>query len=265
MKNTIHIILTEVWWFGLKEAQACIFAGLFFLAIFLVPRGGIAEIPRYDLLLIIALAIQIMMVVFKLETLDELKAICVFHIVGFVLEVFKTSGGIQSWSYQDFAYTKILNVPLFSGFMYAAVGSYIIQAWRLLKLRIEHHPPYWLTISLAVMIYSNFFTHHYFYDIRWFLAVTALIIYARTTVVFTPRTSERRMPLWLAFILIGFFIWLAENFCTLFGIWSYPHQMGAWSLVHLTKWSSWTLLAIVTFTILANLKHIKAEMKQQTR
>ncbi len=60
----------------------------------------------------------------KLETLDELKAICLFHLIGFVLEVFKTSAGIRSWVYPDFAYSKVLGVPLFSGFMYAAVGSY---------------------------------------------------------------------------------------------------------------------------------------------
>ena len=29
-------------------------------------------------------------------------------------------------------------VPLFSGFMYAAVGSYIAQAWRILKLELEN-------------------------------------------------------------------------------------------------------------------------------
>src|SRR5262249_11577376 len=66
---------------------------------------------------------------------------CLFHLLGFALEVFKTSSGIQSWSYPDFAYTKLFGVPLFSGFMYAAVGSYIIQAWRLFDLRIRHHPP----------------------------------------------------------------------------------------------------------------------------
>ncbi|WP_373997122.1 DUF817 family protein [Duganella vulcania] len=27
---------------------------------------------------------------------------------------------------------------------YAAVGSYLIQAWRLFDLRIRHHPQYWM-------------------------------------------------------------------------------------------------------------------------
>ena len=61
----------------------------------------------------------------------------------------------------------------------------------------------------------------------------------------------------LAFVLIGFFIWLAENAATFFGIWRYPHQLGAWATVHVAKWSSWSLLVIMTFTIVANLKHIK--------
>jgi uncharacterized membrane protein YoaT (DUF817 family) len=252
--------LTELLFFGIKEARACLFAGLFFAAVFLMPRSGLFDIPRYDALLIIAIAIQVWMVWTKLETLDELKAISLFHVVGFALEVFKTSGSIQSWSYPDFAYTKILGVPLFSGFMYAAVGSYIIQAWRLLELRITHYPPYWMASLIALLIYANFFTHHYIGDYRWYLAACALGLYARTTVIFKPYDRERAMPLFLAFILIGFFIWLAENISTFFGIWRYPNQLGAWSTVHLGKWSSWSLLAIMTFTIVANLKHVKARI-----
>ncbi|MGL3609117.1 DUF817 domain-containing protein [Rhizobium sp. G187] len=246
--------------FGIKEARACLFAGLFFLSIFLVPRGGLYGLPRYDLLLVIALAIQIWMVWAKLETFDELKAICLFHVVGFALEVFKTSGSIQSWSYPDFAYTKLLGVPLFSGFMYAAVGSYIIQAWRLFDLRIRHHPPYWMAILVAAAIYANFFTHHYIGDYRWYLAALAIGLYARATVIFRPFDRDRRMPLILAFILIGFFIWLAENISTFFAVWHYPNQIGAWSTVHLGKWSSWTMLVIMTFTIVASLKHIREKI-----
>jgi uncharacterized membrane protein YoaT (DUF817 family) len=246
--------------FGIKEARACLFAGLFFAAMFLLPRQGLLGIPRYDLLLIVALAIQAWMLLAHLETLDEAKAIALFHAVGFALEVFKTSGPIQSWAYPDFAYTKIAGVPLFSGFMYAAVGSYIIQAWRLLDLRIEHHPPYWMAGALALAVYANFFLHHYIGDFRWYIAACVLGLYARATVVFRPYDRERRMPLLLAFILIGFFIWLAENIGTFFGVWRYPNQLGAWSTVHLGKWSSWSLLVIMTFTIVVNLKHIKSKI-----
>ena len=252
--------LVEFLYFGIKEARACLFAGLFFAAIFVVPRAGLFGIPRYDLLLLIALAIQAFMVLAKLETLDELKAITLFHAVGFALEAFKTSPAIGSWSYPDFAYTKVLGVPLFSGFMYAAVGSYVIQAWRLLDVRIRHHPPYWLATLVALAIYVNFFTHHWIGDYRWYIAACALGVYARTTVVFRPLDRDRRMPMLLAFVLVGFFIWLAENFSTFFGIWRYPDQLGAWSTVHVGKWSSWSLLVVMTFTIVAHLKHIKASI-----
>jgi uncharacterized membrane protein YoaT (DUF817 family) len=252
--------LTEFLWFGIKQARACLFAGLFFLAVFGVPRAGVLGIPRYDLLLLIALAIQAGMVWAKIETWDELKAISFFHLLGFGLELFKTSESIRSWSYPDFAYTKLFGVPLFSGFMYAAVGSYIIQAWRLFDLRVRHHPPYWMAALVALAIYANFFTHHYIPDLRWYLAALALGLYARTTVVFRPLDRDRTMPLLVAFLLIGFFVWLAENISTFFGIWRYPDQLGAWTAVHVGKWSSWSLLVVMTFTIVVNLKHIKARV-----
>jgi uncharacterized membrane protein YoaT (DUF817 family) len=250
----------EFLYFGLKEARACLFAGLFFLAVFSVPRTGLFGLPRYDVLLLIALAIQGWMLWAKLETWDEMRAILVFHALGFALEAFKTSSGIKSWTYPDFAYTKVLGVPLFSGFMYAAVGSYMIQAWRLFNLKIERHPPYWMAAILAIAIYANFFTHHFIGDYRWYLAAIALGLYARACVVFTPLDRPRRMPLLVSFLLIGLFIWLAENISTVFGLWRYPNQVGAWAHVHVGKWSSWSLLVMMTFAIIASLKHIKASI-----
>ncbi len=247
----------EFWYFGIKQARACLFVGLFFAAVFTVPRDGLLRIPRYDLLLLIALGIQAWMLWAKLETWDEAKAITLFHLIGFALEVFKTSSGIRSWSYPEFAYTKLFGVPLFSGFMYAAIGSYIIQAWRLLDLRVRHHPPYWMAALIAVLIYANFFTHHYIGDYRWYLAACALGLYARASVIYRPLDRDRSMPLLLGFLLIGLFIWLAENIGTFFGVWRYPNQIGAWAVVHVGKWSSWSLLVIMTFTIVAHLKHIK--------
>lgn len=250
----------EFFYFGIKEARACLFVGLFFAAIMLIPRSGIAGLPRYDVLLFVALGVQFWMVRSGLETVDELKAISLFHVVGFALEVFKTSSSIGSWSYPDAGYSKLFGVPLFSGFMYAAIGSYIIQAWRLFDLRIRHHPSYWMSALVAILIYANFFTHHFIGDYRWYLAAGALGLYARATVVFRPLDKDREMPLMLAFVLIGFFIWVAENIGTFFGVWKYPNQLGAWSAVHIGKWSSWSLLVIMTFTIVANLKHYKASV-----
>nr|WP_233836603.1 DUF817 domain-containing protein [Paraburkholderia sp. ZP32-5] len=253
-------VLFECLAFGIKEARCCLFAAVVFLAIFAVPRAGLAGIPRYDLLLVIALAAQVVMIWTGLESVDEVKAISLFHVIGFALEVFKTSKGIQAWSYPDFAYTKVWGVPLFSGFMYAAVGSYVIQAWRILELRVRHHPPHWMAGAIAVMIYANFFTHRYIGDYRWYLTCVLVGLYARTTVYFRPLDRRRKMPLLLAFVLIGFFLWIAENFGTFFAIWQYPNQIGAWATVGAGKWSSWSLLIVMTFTIVANLKHVKARI-----
>lgn len=252
--------LCEFLYFGLKEARACLFVVLFFAAVFTVPRGGLLGIARYDLLLLWALAVQAWMLWAKLETWDEAKAIGLFHLFGFGLEVFKVSPAIGSWSYPDAALTKLWGVPLFAGFMYASVGSYVIQAWRLFDLRIRHHPPYWMAGLVAGLMYANFFTHHFIGDYRWYLAAAALGLYARTTVEFRPLDRVRRMPLLLAFVLIGFFVWLAENLGTFFSLWRYPNQLGAWATVHLGKWSSWALLVVMTFTLVANLKHLKARV-----
>lgn len=257
-RSDARALLVEFLHFTQKEARSCVFAGLFFAAVLFVPRTGVFGLPRYDVLLVIALAIQAWLLRTGRESLDELKAICLFHVLGFALEVFKTSSGVKSWSYPDFGYTKVFGVPLFSGFMYAAVGSYIIQAWRLLNLRVVHHPPYWMAGLIATAIYLNFFTHHYIGDYRWYLAAAALGLYARAQIVFRPHLRDRRMPLPLALILVGFFIWLAENIGTFFGLWAYPHQLGAWAAVHVSKWSAWSLLVLMSFTIVTNLKHVKA-------
>ena len=139
-------------------------------------------------------------------------------------------------------------------FITATPGGDVMQQ------RVVHHPPYWMAVLVALLIYANFFSHHYIGDFRWYIAAATLGLYARTTVYFTPLDRERKMPLLLGFILVGFFIWLAENISTLLGLWSYPNQLGAWSVVHIGKWSSWSLLVIMTFTIVAQLKYVKARI-----
>jgi len=255
----IRRFVIEFWMFGIKEARACLFAGLFFCALFASHMLRQYGLPRYDVLLAIAIGIQAWMLHAKLETRDEFRAILVFHAIGLALEIFKTSMG--SWAYPEPAITKVFGVPLYAGFMHAAVASYMIQAWRLLDLRIERHPPHWMAAAVAIAIYANFFTHHFIGDYRWYLIALACGLYARTTVVFRPWDTDRRMPLVLAFVLTGFFIWIAENISTFFGAWRYPNQIGAWAMVHVGKWSSWSLLAMMTFIIVAELKHLKAKIQ----
>lgn len=253
--------IVELAFFAAKQARACLFAAALLVAMACVPRAGLAGVARYDVLLGYALLLQAWLLWRRIETWDEAKAIAVFHLTGFALEAFKVSPAIGSWSYPDAAWSKLFGVPLFAGFMYAAVGSYVMQAWRMLALRVERHPPYWMTGALAAAMYVNLFTHHALGDFRWQLGALALGLYARCSVVFTPLDRERRMPLLLGFVLIGFFIWLAENFGTLLGVWRYPHQAIDWAPVQIGKWSSWAMLALLSFSLVTQLKHVKARIQ----
>ncbi len=220
-------------------------------------------LPRYDLILIACLIMQYAMVRGRLETKDELKVITVFHGIGLGLELFKVQMG--SWSYPEPAWAKIGGVPLYSGFMYASVASYICQAWRRFDLRLLNWPSARLTVLLCVAVYANFFLHHFLPDLRWLLMLALIPIFYRTKVCFTINRYPYRMPVVLSYLLIGFFIWIAENISTFFGAWQYPNQTTVWHPVHLGKISSWFLLVIISFIIVAHLKRIKEQRNNEPK
>lgn len=241
--------------FTYLQALSCIFPVIIFSALALSKFVSIPLIPRYDLILLLCIAGQVFMLISKLETLDEFKVICLFHIIGLGLELYKVHMG--SWSYPEDAFSKVGGVPLYSGFMYASVASYICQSWRRMNLHMYNWPkPFW-AVGISVFIYFNFFTHHFTYDIRWILKGLLLIIFFRTVVTFELREKVFKMPMILAFLLIGFFIWIAENIVTFLGAWQYPNQADTWSLVHIGKISSWFLLVIISVIIVAQLKRVK--------
>ena len=95
---------------------------------------------------------------------------------------------------------------------------------------------------LAVAAYANFFTHHYLPDLRWLVAIGFVVALWPSRVSFTVGDRRYAMPLSLSFVLIGFFLWVAENGATWLGAWQYPDQVGFWQLVHVGKWGSWALL-----------------------
>ncbi|NGZ74693.1 DUF817 domain-containing protein [Saccharibacillus sp. VR-M41] len=245
--------------FGREQALSCLFPVVIFAALALTRMIELPLLPRYDWLLILCLLMQVIMVRSGLETRDELKVITLFHLIGLALELFKVHMG--SWSYPGEGYSKIFGVPLYSGFMYASVASYLCQAWRRLDVRLVAWPPFPVVTLLAAAIYLNFFTHHYWIDVRWWLCLLVVIVFRRARVNYRVGESRYRMPLVLSFVLIGFFIWIAENIATFFGAWTYPNQTQAWSLVHLGKVSSWLLLVIVSFLIVATLKKVKGEQR----
>ncbi|WP_026675185.1 DUF817 domain-containing protein [Alkalihalobacterium bogoriense] len=248
--------------FGWEQALSCLFPVVIFTSLAVTQFISLPLLPRYDWLLIICLFMQWAMVKSGLETKDELLVITLFHFIGLALEIFKVHMG--SWSYPDDGYFKILDVPLYSGFMYASVASYLCQAWRRLKIDLVNWPLFGVVVPLAVAIYLNFFTHHYWIDVRWWLFGLVIIVFFKSWVIYEVGGTRYRMPIVLSFFLIGFFIWIAENVATFFGAWEYPNQTEAWSLVHLGKVSSWLLLVIVSFLIVAILKQVKEKKQGKT-
>jgi uncharacterized membrane protein YoaT (DUF817 family) len=249
--------------FGIKEAKACIFAGSFFALLFLSNHIPLFGLARYDFLFVAAVLIQIVLYVSGMETKDEVKVIFVFHIIGLILELYKTNPAIGSWSYPEPAFFKLGTVPLYSGFMYAAIGSYISQAWKIFKLELTDYTSYGLSLLLCFFIYLNFFTNHFLPDFRLILIPLVFIFFRKVDVYFTIIKKRRMIPLTLSFILIAFFIWIAENLSTFWGAWQYPDQIHTWNVVSTQKITSWFLMVIISFILVAYLKHFKKDVLKQ--
>ena len=250
-RRAATLVLYELVRFGIKQGWACLFGALMLALLIgthlLYPRG--TWLARYDFLVLAAVAIQVAMLAFKLETWEEAKVIFVFHVVGTAMEVFKTSVG--SWIYPEPSILRVGGVPLFTGFMYAAIGSYIARCWRLFDFRFTCHPPLWALVLLALGIYANFFAHHYVWDARVLLFALTALLFGRCWVHFKVWNVHRRMPLLLGFGLVALFIWLAENIGTFTAAWMYPNQRHGWELVSLGKLGAWFLLMIISYVLVA--------------
>lgn len=253
--------LGRFWVFVVKQAWAAIFGGLLLSAILFTHFVELPWLARADWLFLFAIFTQLLLLATRLEQPHEVLTILVFHLVGLGMEVFKTSHLIGSWSYQGDAFFHVGSVPLYSGFMYAAVGSYIARAWRVLDLEFIRYPKRLYTILFAVAVYVNFFSHHFAPDIRVVLFVASLLIYGRTWVTYRLATTTHKMPLLIGFTLIAFFIWIAENIATLTHTWLYPDQVAVWQPVSVQKIGSWFLLMIISFILidlLHRLRHARA-------
>jgi uncharacterized membrane protein YoaT (DUF817 family) len=248
-KTGLSGALIEFLVFGLKQAWACLFGGLMLAVViathYLWPEGAI--ITRYDFLFLFALGVQISMLAFKLEKFEEAKVILIFHLVGTVMELFKTHAG--SWTYPEANLFRIAGVPLFSGFMYAAVGSYIARITRIFDIRYSNYPDMRLTFALAAAVYVNFFTHHFTIDVRLALFAFTALLFWNTWVHYRVFRFRHRMPLIVGFFLVALFIWAAENIGTYSRAWLYPGQENGWTPVSLGKLGAWYLLMIISFVL----------------
>lgn len=241
----------EFLWFGLKQGWACLFGGLMLAMIvgtFLFwPET--AAVSRYDFLCVGAVLIQAAMLAFRLESWEEARVIFLFHVAGTIMELFKTAHG--SWVYPEDSLLRIGAVPLFSGFMYAAVGSYIARVQRIFHIRVRNYPPLWTTWVLAAAIYINFFAHHWLPDVRIALFAATVVLFGRGWFHFTADRRRRSMPLLVGFGLVALFIWFAENLGTFGRAWAYPGQAEGWEMVSVHKLGAWFLLMIISVVLVS--------------
>ena len=229
-----------------RLAASCLFAISFLAAILITRAVWQADWPlhRYDALVIIALGLQALFIATKLETLEEARVILIFHLTGSMMEWFKVSAG--SWAYPEPGLLKLFGVPLFTGFMYASVGSTIARALRLFEIRLAPAPLYWAIATLAVAIYVNFWSHHYLPDARLVLFAATLLFFGRTKLWFRLIDQWLWVPVPLVALGASLLLWIAENIGTLTGTWRYSGQ-SALQLVSLGKLGSWYLLLFVAF------------------
>jgi uncharacterized membrane protein YoaT (DUF817 family) len=242
-----------------KQAYCALFGGvlLFFIGITYYVNPG--DINRYDFLFIIAVCTQVLLLLFKYESLREFYVILTFHVLALIMEVYKV--GIGSWTYFGGGNISLFGVPLFTGFMYSAIGSYMYRAWKINKFRFKNYPKPTHLITLLVFIYINFFTNHFLYDFRYILLVVSGIIFYKTR-FFVELTDKRIQvhPL-LANALTAFVIWISEQFGTFYRLWAYPNQIHTWTFVSFNKYISWYLLLIFSFSIISLFNYKKTYKK----
>jgi uncharacterized membrane protein YoaT (DUF817 family) len=238
--------LAELVMFVLKQGWASLFGGLLLLAIIGTKLIWQSDwlLHRYDALFLFAIATQVVFLMTKLETWEEARVILLFHVTGTAMEWFKVHAG--SWAYPEPGIFKLMGVPLFSGFMYAAVGSYMARVIRVFDMVFAPYPRFGLTVLLAGAIYVNFFAHHFLPDIRQALFLATVALYGRTRIWFRIHDRHWWMPLPIAAFLSALALWVAENIGTVTGTWIYSGQLRG-DMVSFAKLGSWYLLLYVAF------------------
>ena len=256
---TISFIISEFLAFLRKQASSSLFGGLmlFFLVV-----SRYVEIPglyRYDFLFLAALATQAALIIARLETKREVFAIVVFHLLAMGMEIFKTAPSVGSWTYPEPAFFAVATVPLFTGFLYSSVGSYMARSWRINRFQFVNFPNPVVLASVGALIYANFFTNHYVPDVRWAILVLLVIIFWKTKLrveltnrvwVFHPLASNA---------LLAFFVWIAEQIGTFARAWVYPSQAELWVPVSFHMFTSWYMLLVFSFIIIALINGLRYE------
>ena len=234
-----------------RLASAALFGGLLLGAFWLTAQvhWPLAGVARYDFLLVYALLIQAVMIRWRLETPREVLVIALFHGLAMGMELFLTSPQIGSWHYPEAGHWRIANVPLFAGFMYSAVGSFLARGLRVFAVQFEGLPDLRALGLLALACYGNFFSHHFIWDLRWLLGGCSVGLFWSTRITLSGTGWTRTGPFLPLLLGLAGLVWVAENIATYSHIWLYPSQQGGWHPVGLGKVSSWYLLLLLSLVL----------------
>ncbi len=247
----LSLLISEAYIFIKKQAFSALFGGLMLFFLVLTKYIEVPGIHRYDLLFVIAVIVQVVLIVTKLEEPREVLAIIIFHVSAMGMEIFKTSPSVGSWAYPDPAILAIATVPLFTGFMYSSVGSYIARSWRINNFVFRQLPRPSILAFTGLLIYVNFFTNHFVYDVRWIIFALLIVMFWKTKFYVTLTKSVYRIHPLIANALLALFVWFAEQIGTFARAWVYPHQATGWHPVSFHMFTSWYLLLVFSFIIIA--------------
>ncbi len=131
MRKILNQFFKEFIIFTGKQARASIFGYLLLFAIIITKWINFSNLSftRYDVIFLIAIFFQFVLITTKAESKEEIKVIFLFHVLATIMELFKTNPKINSWQYPGQREIFMLGtVPLFTGFLYSSVGSYIARA-----------------------------------------------------------------------------------------------------------------------------------------
>ncbi len=214
------------------------------------------KIPhKFDLLFIYAIIIQIILVKIKYETLRETLVILIFHLIGLTMEIVEVRIN-GSWTYHaDGTWLALFGIPLFTGFMYASMGSFASKAYDEMKMKIDNYPKNKYLYPYSLFVYLNFMTNNHIFDFRWILMATIILLIWKCKINFKLLDRIFWMPANIACGLTAFFILIVENIATYLRVWSYPNQIHGWKIVGFDKFTSWYLLFAVSFIVVYGVKN----------
>ncbi len=135
--------------FTWTQTRACAFA--FALLSGVAVSALLPELPvaRYDVLVVYGVLLTLLFWARGWESGRDIAVIAACHGVGRAFELVKVALG--SWSHPEPAVLKFAGVPLYGGFLYAAVGSCVCRAWHLFDLGLVRYRPRATAVVAAAM------------------------------------------------------------------------------------------------------------------